>query len=172
MGVLTARVGEGTSVSTDGSKFLETVLHWRMSTERHDIEDLMEVRIALEGVSSGAAACKSDENDLEALQELVTKMEKSVDNPKRFAELDLQFHLAMARASKNKLLFDLITLIRGQLERGVARVLQTPHAIPLSVKEHRAVLEAIIQRKPKRARAAMNAHLNAAVQRYHGSLHQ
>lgn len=170
MGVLTARVGEGTSVAMDGNKFLETVLHWRMSTERHDIEDLMEVRIALEGVSCAAAARKSDESDLRKLQELVMKMENSVDNPKRFAELDLEFHLALARASKNKLLFDLITLIRGQLERGVARVLRTPHAVPLSVKEHRAVLEAIIQRKPERARAAVQAHLNAAVLRYHGSL--
>lgn len=170
MGVLTARVGEGTSVAMDGNKFLETVLHWRMSTERHDIEDLMEVRIALEGVSCAAAARKSDESDLRKLQELVMKMENSVDNPKRFAELDLEFHLALARASKNKLLFDLITLIRGQLERGVARVLRTPHAVPLSVKEHRAVLEAIIQRKPERARAAVQAHLTAAVLRYHGSL--
>src|ERR1700761_5976895 len=44
MGVLTARVGEGTSVATDGSKFLGTITEWRVITERYDVRNLMEVR--------------------------------------------------------------------------------------------------------------------------------
>jgi GntR family transcriptional repressor for pyruvate dehydrogenase complex len=169
MGVLSARVGEGTSVAMDGSKFLETVLQWRMSTEQDDIEDLMEVRIALESVSSASAARKGDEASFKKLRNLVAKMEEVVDDPKRFAALDFEFHLELARASNNKLILDLISLIRSQLERGVATVLRTPRAIPLSVKEHRAIIEAVLSRKPERARAAMQDHLNAAVLRYQGA---
>lgn len=170
MGVLTARVGDGTSVAMDGNKFLETVLQWRMSTQQHNIEDLMQVRIALEGISSAAAATKGNDKDFEALQDLITKMENAVEEPKRFAVLDFEFHLALARASKNKLLFDLISLIRGQLERGVARVLRSPDAIPLSVMEHRDIINAIVARKPQKAHDAMDTHLNAAVLRYQHSM--
>ncbi|MEO8737148.1 MAG: GntR family transcriptional regulator, partial [Edaphobacter sp.] len=49
MGVLNARVGEGTSVALDGEKFLGKIVEWRLITEKHDIENLLEVRIALEG---------------------------------------------------------------------------------------------------------------------------
>ncbi len=35
MGVLTAKVGDGTSVAMDGTKFMETVLQWRLMTEHH-----------------------------------------------------------------------------------------------------------------------------------------
>jgi len=170
MGILTARVGDGTSVAVDGSKFLDTVLQWRMSLEQHNIEDLMQVRIALEGLSSAAAATNGDDTDFKALESLISRMENAVEDPRRFATLDSEFHLSLARASKNKLLFDLISLIRGQLERGVARVLRSPDAIPLSVMEHRDIIALILARKPQKARAAMDSHLNAAVLRYRKSI--
>src|ERR1700726_3292040 len=44
VGVLTARAGEGTSVASDGGKFLGKIVEWRIITEQHDIEDLMQVR--------------------------------------------------------------------------------------------------------------------------------
>jgi GntR family transcriptional repressor for pyruvate dehydrogenase complex len=169
MGVLTARVGDGTSVAVDGSKFLDTVLQWRMSMEQHNIEDLMKVRIALEGLSSAEAATHGDDTDLKALQTLIAKMEGAVEDPRRFSALDSEFHLSLARVSKNKLLFDLISLIRGQLERGVARVLRSPDAIPLSVMEHRDIIAPIVARNPQKARAAMETHLSAAVLRYRKS---
>jgi GntR family transcriptional repressor for pyruvate dehydrogenase complex len=171
MGVLTARVGDGTSVAVDGSKFLDTVLQWRMSVEQHNIEDLMKVRIALEGLSSAEAAIHGDDTDFKTLKALISKMENAVEDPRRFAVLDSEFHLSLARVSKNKLLFDLISLIRGQLERGVARVLRSPNAIPRSVMEHRSIIAPILARNPQKARAAMDAHLNAAVLRYRKSSH-
>ena len=170
MGVLTARVGEGTSVAMDGSKFMETILQWRLSTEQHDIEDLMEVRIALEGVTAASAARNSADEDIEKLRDLVARMEVAVGDSKRFAALDLDFHLSLARTSNNNLILDLVSLIRGQLERGVAKVLLFPQAMPLSVKEHKAILQAIIKRDPEAARAAMQTHLNAAILRHRNAM--
>jgi GntR family transcriptional repressor for pyruvate dehydrogenase complex len=172
MGVLSARPGEGTSVAMDGSKFMETVLHWRMSTEQHDIEDLMEVRMALEGVTAASAARNAQPADLKKLQDLVAKMDESIDDAKRFAALDLEFHLGLARASNNKLILDLVSVIRGQLERGVAKVLQLPHAMPLSVREHRDILLAIVNHDSEGARAAMQTHLNAAVLRHRSAVEE
>lgn len=140
MGVLDAGVGEGTSVAIDGSKFLEKVFRWRLVTEQHDLETLMEVRSALEGISAAGAARNATPEHLAALEILLSRMEKAVGHENRFAALDLEFHLSIARASGNTLTSDLIFLIRGQLARSLTKVLLLPDAMPLSLKEHTAHL--------------------------------
>jgi GntR family transcriptional repressor for pyruvate dehydrogenase complex len=64
VGVLTARVGEGTSVALDGGKFFGKIVEWRIVTEQHDIEDLLQVRIALESVTAAAAARRASEEEI------------------------------------------------------------------------------------------------------------
>ena len=169
MGVLTARVGEGTSVATDGGKFLETVMQWRFITEKYDIKNLMELRIALEGFSAACGAERATDEDIASLQELISRMEESVKDPKRFGVFDLNFHLAIARASKNQVLFDLVSVIRGQLARALSAVLVLPYARPRSIEEHTAILAAIKRRNPEAARKAMQAHLEAAIKRYNSA---
>lgn len=166
LGVLNARVGEGTTVASDGGKFLGKITEWRMITEKHDIENLLEVRIGLEGVSAANAALRATQKELEHLEELISQMKGAVQERKHFASLDLEFHLALARASGNDFLIDLISMIRSQLARGLTKVLLLPNAIPLSLKEHIAVFEAVRKRDSEAARNAMHGHLQAALQRH------
>src|SRR6202789_2546700 len=130
VGVLNARVGEGTSVAVDGAKFLGKIVEWRVMTEQHDIENLMEVRIALEGVTAASAALRSSEEDLLKIDALMEKMERATKDEKSFAPLDLEFHVTLAEASQNFLIVDLISMIRGQLEKALSRVLLVPKARP------------------------------------------
>jgi GntR family transcriptional regulator, transcriptional repressor for pyruvate dehydrogenase complex len=166
MGVLTARVGEGTSVATSGGKFLETVMQWRFITEKYDIKNLMELRIALEGLAAASSAERASSEDIQGLEDLVDRMEAAVGDAKRFGALDLDFHLGLARASQNQVIFDLVSLIRGQLARALSTVLILPQARPRSLEEHTAILKAVKRRNPEAARKAMQAHLDAAIKRY------
>ena len=166
VGVLNARVGEGTSVASDGGKFLRKIMEWRMIIENHDIMNVMEVRVALEGVSAADTALYGSPEDLEKIQKLLAEMEVSVKDHKRFAALDLEFHVTLANASGNTLLSDFISVIRSQLAKVLSKVLLLPNAIPLSVKEHNAIFEAIKRHDPERARNAMHAHLERAFKRY------
>jgi GntR family transcriptional regulator, transcriptional repressor for pyruvate dehydrogenase complex len=166
VGVLNARVKEGTSVAADGGKFLHKILEWRLITEKHDIENLLEVRFALEGVSAANTALHGTPEDIDKARELIAKMKTSLKDEKRFAALDLEFHITLANASGNTLLSDLISVIRSQLAKALYKVLQLPNARPLSLKEHSAVFEAIERRDAEGARQAMHAHLEAALNRY------
>jgi len=170
VGVLNARVAEGTSVAPDGEKFLRTLVQWRLVTELHDIENLMEVRIALESVTVAQVASKGLKSDLVTLLELMKKMEAAVNNEERFATLDLEFHIALARASENTLLFDLISMIRGQLMNALSRVLPLPNAMPLSLAEHARIVKAIKRRDPQASSAAMQVHLENALARYQSAV--
>src|ERR1700676_3577927 len=78
IGVLTARVGEGTSVAADGGKFLGKIMEWRLITEKHDIEHLLEVRIALEGIAAANVARDGSEADIAKLSTLLAKMKSAV----------------------------------------------------------------------------------------------
>ncbi|ADV82356.1 FadR/GntR family transcriptional regulator [Terriglobus saanensis] len=166
MGVLTARVGEGTSVATDGSKFLNTIMKWRVITERYDVRDLMEVRLAMEGLSAASAAERATDAELAAISEFVVRMHDAVGDAKRFSSLDLEFHLAISRASKNLAMVDMLTMIRSQLPRVVSTVLKLPDARPLSLKEHETIIKALLKRDPEGARKAMQVHLSSAIKRY------
>src|ERR1700742_5098305 len=111
MGVLTARVGEGTSVSTDGSKFLETVMQWRFITEKYDIRNLMETRISLEGLAAASSAERATDEEIAELETLIERMEGLVNDARRYGALDLEFHLGIAKASQNQVIFDLVSVI-------------------------------------------------------------
>lgn len=166
MGVLTARVGEGTSVATDGNKFLETVMQWRVITEKYEIRNLMELRLALEGLAAASSAERATEQELTQIEELVDRMRDAMDDAKRFSALDLEFHLALANASQNQALADMVSMIRGQLARVLKTVLMLPDARPLSTDEHAQIAKALRRRNPEAARKAMHAHLSSAIKRY------
>jgi GntR family transcriptional repressor for pyruvate dehydrogenase complex len=166
VGILNAQVRNGTSVARDGGKFLRKIVEWRLITERHNIENLMEVRIALEGVSAANSALRATEEDKKKFKHLVKEMEDAVDDAKRFAVLDVDFHIALASASGNTLVFDLVSMIRGHLVRVLPKVLQLPNALPLSTREHCVIVEAIERHDAEGARTAMQAHLEAVVQRF------
>lgn len=170
VGVLTARVGEGTSVAPNGGKFLGKIVEWRIITEKHDIEDMMQVRIALEGVTAASVAMRASDEDLENLQVMISKMEGALNNKKAFAALDLEFHILLATISKNFLIYDLIAMIRGQLEKMLQKVLLLPKAIPLTFKEHVTICNAIKRHDPEAATEAMRRHLESALKRYLDSL--
>ena len=166
MGVLTARVGEGTTVANDGSKFLGTIMEWRVITGHYDLIDLMEVRLAFEGLAAASAADRAEDDELAEMENLVSRMRDALDDHKRFGALDLEFHLSIARASRNQALLDMLTMIRGQLAQVVTTVLKLRDALPLTLQEHETVVKALLRRNPEAARKAMQNHLLSAIKRY------
>lgn len=159
VGVLNARVGNGTSVAANGGKFMRRVMEWRMVTEKHDIDNLLEVRLALEVMSAARAAKNATEEDLNELRELVAKMNACGTNEAQFARLDAEFHVVIAKASGNALILDLVSMIRSQLIRALTKALRSPNAILHSNKEHAALLNSIESHDADASKSAMLAHL-------------
>jgi GntR family transcriptional repressor for pyruvate dehydrogenase complex len=159
VGVLSARVGDGTSVAVDPGMFMRKVMEWRMVTEKHDIDNLLEVRLALEVMSAARAARNATEADLNDLRELVAKMKACGMNETQFARLDAEFHVVIAKASGNSLILNLVSMIRSQLIRALTKALRSPNAILHSNKEHAILLDAIESHDADASRAAMLTHL-------------
>ncbi|HMJ02856.1 MAG TPA: FCD domain-containing protein, partial [Conexibacter sp.] len=85
---------------------------------------------------------------------------------RRFHEADIAFHGAMFRASGNQVLPRVVEPIQramGTLRPQLA--LHPEHRLRKTLPEHKAILAAIADHDPERARAAMTEHL-ATVEGY------
>jgi GntR family transcriptional regulator, transcriptional repressor for pyruvate dehydrogenase complex len=165
MGILNGRVGEGTFVSVDGQKYLEKALQWGLLIDRKSVNDLVETRLMLESQTSYAAAARATEENLQEIEEALEGMRRSSDRPDEYLEHDLRFHLAIARATQNSILFKLLTMTRGYLQTWISESLSKPSSRKMraradsSVREHEKILQALRKRKPEEARRAMTEHI-------------
>ena len=173
VGVLETRVGEGTFLAMNRDKFIGKVLEWRVATERKNVENLMSVRLALETETAANAALHTNDTEVRKLEALLARMRASIGNPEQVAAADIAFHLGIAEASANELIFDLLNLIRSQLEQGLMKVSSFPGASENAYNEHVLILNAIRARDAETAKALMRDHIGKALKRYveaHGSL--
>lgn len=166
VGVLETRVGEGTFLALNNEKFIGTVLGWRVATDHKNVENLMKVRIALESETAANAALNSSQQSIDELEGILKKMGAALKDRPGFAAADAAFHLAIAKASDNELVFDLLTLIRSQLEQTLLRVGAWPRGPETACSEHRRILDAIRNRDAESAKAAMRDHIGEALKRY------
>ncbi|MBL8591916.1 MAG: FadR family transcriptional regulator [Devosia sp.] len=136
--------------------------------------DLIELRMAMESLSSGLAAKRASRAGVQAIDAAMRDMRKSAAeaadgaNPEaeaRFHESDLQFHEAVAMASGNRVIAFIFEAMakplresfvmsrRGQTLRGAGR--------SETLEAHQAVLDAIRTGNQRAAVDAMRAHLKS-----------
>ena len=84
------------------------------------------------------------------------------DDPARRNQLDASFHIAIARASGNPLIVKLVEDLRSVLEEHSLAAARAPYRRRAASEEHRTIYDAIVDRDPDAAAAAMEAHLAAA----------
>ena len=172
VGVLDVRVGEGTFFASDGDRFIGKIIEWRVSTESRNLENLFELRLTLESDLAAYAATRGEQQHIERLAKVLQKMETCLENRRQFAPLDLEFHLIIAEASENKLMYDLLMMIRSQLEHGLMRVVSLPGGTDLAYKQHKEIFEAIRRKDADKAKARMRTHIQSAIDRYRQAAQQ
>jgi GntR family transcriptional repressor for pyruvate dehydrogenase complex len=78
-----------------------------------------------------------------------------------FIRADLGFHFALADAAGNPLLSQFMTLIRNLMSQWISLTSKVPGVAEEALNEHRSILEAVRNHKPREARGAMARHLEA-----------
>ena len=126
------------------------------------IRDLFEVRRLLESAAAGRAAELAEAAAVAHLRELAA-VEPRADDPASFrklAEANTQFHVGVARASRNAIFVDMVRHCLDQVTRLIALGLDSAALQATARAEHEAVAEAIARRDPAAARDAMQRHLD------------
>ncbi|RXH02472.1 GntR family transcriptional regulator [Bradyrhizobium zhanjiangense] len=77
-----------------------------------------------------------------------------------FYDINQEFHEAIYEASRNSFLADQTRKLRNQVAAYRRRVTRMPNRIADTVREHEAIMQAILAHDPERAHSAMRDHVN------------
>lgn len=165
LGLLDVRQGDGTYLTRSGSDLLPRVIEWGLLLGESHVRDLLEARSELEIVVAGLAAERADEQQVADVRERLEAMRAAGEDVPAYVEADIAFHLAIARASGNEVLQNLLTSLRSLLGVWARRVLEHAHETATSLAMHEPIYKAIEAHDASAARAAMTAHMERANRR-------
>lgn len=170
LGLIEVRQGDGTYVKQLESELLPKVIEWGLLLGERRTLDLVEARQHLEVITAQLAAARRDEPDLVALQEALQGMQAAEGDIETFVSYDVAFHLRVAEAAGNTVLSAVLINIQSLLRVWITRVISDAGQSSPSYLEHVPVYDAIVNRDPAAAGAAMQAHLDAAARRLRSAL--
>ena len=165
LGILEIRQGTGTVVrSLSLGEVFEHLVPVQTIIElpNRDVRNIMHVRRVLEAESAELAARNATERQLERLGELLDGMAASLEEPRDYLEMDLEFHVVVAEAAANPVLAQLVGLIRDIYTRYFEIVLRDPEMNRTSLDFHRQLYAALRDHDPEAARRHILDHLSQA----------
>ena len=165
LGVTQMRHGDGTYVTALEPAGLMRPLGLVLALSDAGFEDLFEARKLVEPPLAGLAAERATAEQLEELECCARASEATVDDDEGFMRNDLELHALISQAARNVLLARLVDSI-GEL--AIASRIATnslPGMKEQSVRDHRAIVDAIAARDPRAAAAAMLTHLETVERR-------
>ncbi len=163
-GLIELRNGEGSYITKPGSDTVSNAIQRIIHTEGISIDDVYNMRIILEVASCRLAALNASKEDLEKVQLILSEMEsRKLDLPVRI-RLDADFHIAIAHASKNRLLGMFVGTMTALLTDVIGKGIQVPGGNEDGLRRHRSVLEAIRTGDPDAAENAIRDHLDVSRQ--------
>ena len=164
IGMLNSRVGDGTFVC-DRSEFLSRPLLWALTgTDHVELRNIMEARLLVEKDLAALAAERGTPEEIEAIERTIPRMREAIGQGHSILEVDMAFHLAVARAAHNDVLLNAVQLLRNLLRHWISLKLQIPAVPALVLEQHEAIYAGIASRQPDVARKAMWDHLqNTAI---------
>ena len=132
---------------------------------------LYEIRMLLEPFAAARAAANATDETLESFDQLARHMEERDQPGSRiaygeFARYDSEFHELVAAASGNELIQD--TLSRLHVHVHLFRLFYHTRATTGALREHAEIIEAIRNRDPAAAEAAMRSHIESSKGRFMG----
>lgn len=137
------------------------VLFWLIQTmpEHEFFKTLSTVRRVLEPELAYIAASTANEEDIERIKHAYDGMEKAT-TVEEFIEPDIQFHLAIAKATHNDLLAYMSKMLVLPLQQSIQVTSLRPNLQGHSLPRHKAILTAIENKDPLSARHASLVQLD------------
>src|SRR4051794_16158591 len=137
-GLISIMNGSGAYVSRPSSEQTSSALgrYMRLLGAHDSIEMLYEARHLLEGANVRLAALRADANDLQTLSECLQRMREHAGSIERWSEADLDFHLAIAKATHNPFLAVLLEPFVDQLRGVIAEGYLVPGAVERGLQAH------------------------------------
>ena len=126
-----------------------------------EVEEICEIRVAIEGVGARWAMEKAPQRLIEGLRKNISMSEEKAaqGNPKAFVELDAQFHEIIARLSGSKRLQELGQTLRRHMLRYRIQSIYLTENVSRAIQGHKGIFEAIEKGNLEEVSRAIKYHL-------------
>jgi len=161
VGLINVQHGRGAFVTDRRSGVGQPMARW-LQLHEGEVLELHRVRGALDELAAQSAAAHQDRRGIAKIEAAHDALREAVKGDVPTAELmllDIDFHVAIAEASGNRLLYDLLYDLHTYLAESRKFVLATRDRPPQSVREHGKIVGAIAAGDPTAARGAMSRHI-------------
>ena len=143
------------------------VMTWVSDYQGRDGEfflDLTQVRLGIEPVAAALAAKHATDEDKKKLTNCFTNLERTIDDTRKWAKADYEFHMKIIEASHNTLMISLLKLLHKGLvisrEKSIDALnknqdLQEDKPTSEVLARHRELYEAIMEGNEEKAKVVM-----------------
>ena len=132
------------------------------------VREVMDVRVGIETRAAALAARNRSDEHVAVLRGTLVEMKETLGDASAFSLHDSTFHLAIAEASGNRLIFHIVESLQSSLRnasyQGV-RAISERASLNRIIDEHTLLVEAIEGRQEERAADLMHDHLANAMKR-------
>ena len=131
-----------------------------------DMEDVLQIREALDELAAKIACEQISEEQLEELVATMHEFEESTktDNVKKIAEADVKFHDIIYQSTGNPNLVNMLNNLREQMYRYRVEYLKDENNYPTLMKEHKDIVEGLVRKNKTQVTETMHQHVkNQAV---------
>jgi GntR family transcriptional repressor for pyruvate dehydrogenase complex len=164
MGVITVRHGRGAFVQAGvGSRYVGPFAR-NVEAFRDELIELLKVRGALDALTAEEAALHGEPDALARMAERCNEFREAAASKghrdlDRLAQLDVAFHISIAEAAGGELLPKLLRDLNALLGESRRLTLGVRGQLPVSVRQHQAIVDAIMAGDARKARRAVERHI-------------
>lgn len=150
--------GGGTFVRTESvpMHFLKERSELRVT----EVSEVLEARRLLEPRVAQLASLYGTDEDFALMQRTVDEQRDARGDHARFLNLDLRFHLAIARATRNGTVLELMRVLLRRLEIARDMAVRGEHDSDWAIAIHERTLSAIMSGRQDEIEAAMDEHMS------------
>lgn len=130
-----------------------------------DMEDVLQVREALDELAATIACEQMTAEQLDALKNTMREFEEftKTGNVKKIAEADVKFHDIIYQATGNPKLVNMLNNLREQMYRYRIEYLKDEKNYPVLIREHSEIVEGLMAKDKTKVTAAMHCHVENQV---------
>ena len=134
-----------------------------------DVQDIFMIRSRLEGLAARRAAERMTEEELKEMREILelTEFYCNKKDIERIGELDHRFHDMVYKASKSKMMKQMLSDFHSYVQKTRMASLAIPGRIQGLLKEHTAIYEALKARDGQQAECLMDCHVRQVSENMH-----
>jgi GntR family transcriptional repressor for pyruvate dehydrogenase complex len=163
MGLLEHRQGQGTFVRSINEQREANPLAAMIEGHNPSLEELLEVRMGLEGQAVSLAAQRATPEDLQVLKKALTRMLEENRAGRLGIDEDVSFHMAIAYATKNTVQIHIMKTFYDLLHYGIKENLhylyEDPANLEMLGQQHTEIFQAIKDHDAEGAYTAMKRHI-------------